>query len=144
PIALASEAKGTRDGLLVPDDAQVDVQPDRIVVNGQTLLIASEAGKAERCGQALTVDGRIARSLKSGDTVRCRPVRLAVDGIRAQGVVVCPTRQPRLVLVRGHRLSLQRGHVCVNGRPLPEGYTREAPRYAMAPIHLTPGHYLVL
>jgi len=48
------------------------------------------------------------------------------------------------VVLRGHRLSLRRGHVCVNCRPLAEDYPLEAPRYAMAPIHLTDGHYFVL
>jgi signal peptidase I len=144
PIALASEAKSTHDGLLVPDEAQVDVLPDRVVVNGQTLLVVSKSGKARQAGQALVVDGHVVRSLQSQERVRFRPVRFAADGILAHGTVACLTRQPRLTIVEGRRLSLHRGHVCVNGRPLPEEYPREAPRYAMAPLHLTAGHYLVL
>jgi signal peptidase I len=145
PIALKSEAKSTRDGLLVEDEAKVDVLPNRVVVNGQPLLITSRTGNVERLGQALVVDGQVVRLLHPGEPVRCRPVSLAADGIRAPGIVVCPTaaHPDRLVVIRGHRLTLQRGHVCVNGRPLPEDYPREAPRYAMAPIHVTAGHYLV-
>jgi signal peptidase I len=144
PIALASEAMSTHDGLLVPDEARVDVQPDRVVVNGQTMLTVSKSGKPARVGQAIEVDGHVARILAPGESARFRPVRLGADGIRGRGTVVCPTGQQRLVVIQGRRLSLHRGHVCVNGQPLPEDYTREAPRYAMAPLHLTAGHYLVL
>jgi signal peptidase I len=144
PIALASEAKSTHDGLLVPDDAEVNVKANRVVVNGQTVLLVSRTGKASRLGQALKVDGRVVLQLQPGEAAHFRPIRFAADGICARGTVVCPTIRPRLAVVVGHRLSLHRGHVCVNGRPLPEEYPREAPRYAMAPIHLTTGHYLML
>ena len=32
----------------------------------------------------------------------------------------------------------------VNDRPLQESYTRQTPRYAMAPVRVGPGQYLVL
>lgn len=144
PIALASEAQSTRDGLLVPDDAQVSVKPGRVVVNGQTVLMTSANGQALRLGQALVVGGQVVRQLAPHEALRRRPIRAARDGIRGEGTVLSPTRQSRLVIVRGRRLSLCPGHVCINGRPLPESYPLESPRYAMAPIHLAAGQYLVL
>jgi signal peptidase I len=143
PIALASEAKSTRDGLLVPDDAKVSVQPDRVLVNGQTVLIASPSGQIQRLGQALLVDRHVVRQLAPREALRRRPIR-AMDGIHGEGKVLCPTRQPRLVIVSGRCLSLCPGHVCINGRPLRESYPLESPRYAMAPLHLAADQYLVL
>jgi signal peptidase I len=147
PIILMSDARGTGDGLLVPDEADIRVTDDRVLVDGQAVLIARPTGKVEVAGQALLVDGRLERRLRSDETAHPRPVRLASDGIRAQGTVICSRSrhaQPRLVVVKGRRLSLRPGYVCVNGRRLPEEYIRETPRYAMAPLRLGSDQYLVL
>ena len=144
PMVLASEAKSPQDGLLVPDEAQVSVAQDRVMVNGQTVLMASVDGRATLLGRALVVNGHMVRELAPQEALRQRSIRARVDGFVAEGTVLSPTRQPRLLVVRGRRLSLRPGHVSINGRPLPETYPRETPRYAMAPLHLGPGHYLVL
>src|SRR5438128_2735106 len=115
-----------------------------VVVNGQTVLMASVDGRATLLGRALVVNGHMVRELAPLEALRQRSIRARVDGFVAEGTVLSPTRQPRLLVVRGRRLSLRPGHVCINGRPLPETYPRETPRYAMAPLHLGPGHYLVL
>jgi signal peptidase I len=141
PVVLASEAQSPRDGLLVPDDAKVTVEPDRVVVNGQTVLMAS-SGSAVTLGRALVVDGQVVRELAPGETVRRRPIRARYDGISGEGAVL--SGKSRLVVVKGRHLSLRPGHVCIDGRPLPETCPRESPRYAMAPVHLAAGHYLVL
>src|SRR5205814_1888024 len=75
PIALASEAKSTRDGLLVPDDAKVSVQPDRVVVDGETLLMTSPDGRALRLGRAVVVGGRVVRQLAPREALRRRAIR---------------------------------------------------------------------
>jgi signal peptidase I len=142
PVVLASEAQSPRDGLLVPDDAKVCVQPDRVVVNGQTVLMTSREGRARQWGRALLVDGQVARELTPRETVRCRPIRTRYDGISGEGTVL--SGKSRLVVVKGRRLSLCPGHVCIDGRPLPETGPLETPRYAMAPLHLAAGQYLVL
>lgn len=144
PVIMTSEAKSARDGLLIGDEAKVRVQPDRVLVDGQPVLIASADGQARRLGPAIIVDGRVVEAVKPGETLRCRPLRADRDGIQAEGTVVWSTARPRLTVVKGRRLSLQRGYVCVNGRPLPELYSRESPRYAMAAFHLAAGQYLVL
>ena len=141
-IVLMSEAESSRDGLLVPDDAKISVQPDRMMVNGQMVLMAGAAGRAVQLGRALVVDGQIVRELAPRETVRRRPISARFDGISGEGTVL--SGQSRLVVVRGRRLSLRPGHVCIDGRPLAETYPRESPRYAMAPIHLAAGQYLVL
>jgi hypothetical protein len=111
-------------------------------VNGQTVLMASSEGRAEPSGRTLVVDGQVARELAPGETVRCRPIRARYDGISGEGTVL--SGKARLVVVKGRRLSLCPGHVCIDGRPLAETCPRESPRYAMAPVHLAAGHYLVL
>lgn len=147
PIILMSDARSTGDGLLVEEGAEIRVEEDRVRVDGQTVLVAAAAGKVQTVGEAVLVDDRLERLLRTDETVHPRPVRPATDGIRAEGTVVCSRggqARPRLVVVKGRRLSLKAGYVCVNGRRLPESYVRETPRYAMAPVRLGAGQYLVL
>lgn len=51
---------------------------------------------------------------------------------------------PRLVLVHGRKLTLDVGHVEINGRRLEEPYIADDPDYAMAPVHLAPNSYFVM
>lgn len=51
---------------------------------------------------------------------------------------------PRLLLVRGRRLSLDEGHVLVNGYRLVEPYLADDPAYAMAPLAVPAGCYFVM
>jgi signal peptidase I len=147
PIILMSDARTTGDGLLVEEEADVRVEEDRVRVDGRTVLVAAPTGKVQALGQALLVDGRLERLLQTEETLHPRPVRPATDGIRAEGTVIVSRGhqdRPRLVVVKGRRLTLRPGYVCINGRRLPESYVRETPRYAMAPVRLGAGQYLVL
>jgi signal peptidase I len=59
--------------------------------------------------------------------------------------MVCSVNgNPRLILVEGHRLSLDVGHVLVNDQRLKEPYVAEDPAYAMGPLRVPQGHYFVL
>lgn len=60
------------------------------------------------------------------------------------GYVCSVNGNPRLLLVEGRRLTLDVGHVLVNGKRLKEPYVAEDPAYAMGPLHVPPGHYFVL
>jgi signal peptidase I len=144
PIILMSEAKSTHDGLLVEDEAEIRVEDNRLVVNGKTMLLAAARAEVKLAGQALRVDGRIEEKLAPTERLRCRTLRAGWDGIRARGTVVSGKAHERLVVVKGQRLTLRPGYVCVNGRPLEESYVRQTPRYAMEPIRLGEGQYLVL
>jgi signal peptidase I len=144
PIILASEARSLRDGLLVPDEADLRVCGNRLRVNGTTVLLAATGGKVQQVGRALTVDGRIEYVAEANETLRQRPLRVRTDGVHGEGTVVSGTSRERLTVVIGKRLSLVPGFVSVNGRRLQEPYLKETPRYAMAPIRLGTGRYLVL
>lgn len=52
--------------------------------------------------------------------------------------------RPRLVLVKGLRLSLDDGHVRVNGRRLNEPYVTETPDYPMPPYRVPAGRYFMM
>jgi len=144
PILLASEAKSARDGLLVPDEAEIRVDGDRLLVNGQAMLIASERGQVRLTAEVLTVDGHLVRLVEPEEAARLRPLHPARDGVRAGGTVVWSKTQQRLLVVKGRQLTLRPGHVLVNGQPLPERYVRQAPRYSMASLHLGARQYFVL
>jgi signal peptidase I len=143
PIILMSEADSTR-GLLVGDHDRVQVEADRVLVNGKPVLRVSQSGSARQVGSSLLVDGRVVGAVAPGETLRCRPIRPDRDGIDAEGCVLSGKDRSRLTVVKGRRLSLRTGGVTVNGQPLPESYLREAPRYAMAPVRLATGQFLVL
>lgn len=143
-IVLCSEARRTSEGLLVADEARVRVQADRVLVDGHEVLITAERGRVQWLGPSLIVDGRVELALNPGESLRLRPLRPTWDGIQAEGWVVSSTERPRLVVVKGRRLSLRPGYVCVNGQPLPETYTAQGPRYHMKPVRLAVGQYLML
>ena len=64
------------------------------------------------------------------------------EGLR--GTVYLVNGQPRLMLVRGEELTLDPGHVLIDGTRLAESYVEDDPLYAMAPLEVPPGHYFVL
>jgi signal peptidase I len=64
------------------------------------------------------------------------------EGLEGNVYVVNGT--PRLVLVRGDRLTHDPGHVTINGRRLEEPYVAEPPAYALAPIQIPPGQYFMM
>lgn len=51
---------------------------------------------------------------------------------------------PRLFLVQGRELSVDPGHVLIDGRRLVEPYVAEDPAYAMPPTRIPPGHYFMM
>lgn len=51
---------------------------------------------------------------------------------------------PALILVEGSRLSLETGHVLINGKPLQEPYVAEPPFYYHEPTSLRDDEYFVL
>jgi signal peptidase I len=51
---------------------------------------------------------------------------------------------PRLLLVRGRQLTVDAGHVEINGRRLPEIYIADDPDYAMAPLLIPPNSYFLM
>lgn len=51
---------------------------------------------------------------------------------------------PRLLLVHGRKLTLDVGHVEINGHRLDEPYIADDPDYAMAPIRVPAGSYFVM
>jgi signal peptidase I len=52
--------------------------------------------------------------------------------------------EPRLIVLDGTRLEYRPGHVCLSGKPLDEPYTKEAPRYTMAPTALGADEYFMM
>ncbi len=61
-----------------------------------------------------------------------------------EGTVFSVDGNPRLILVKGKKLSVDEGHVLADGRRLVEPYLAEPPAYAMAPLRLGPGEYFVM
>jgi signal peptidase I len=51
---------------------------------------------------------------------------------------------PRLIVVRGRKLSYEAGHVEINGRKLDEDYIADPPRYAMSPRKLAADEYFMM
>ncbi len=60
------------------------------------------------------------------------------------GLIVTLSGSPRLILLRGRRLSLERGHLRVNGRAVDERYLQQPPGYAMSPTRVPPGTLFVM
>jgi signal peptidase I len=48
------------------------------------------------------------------------------------------------VVITGRTLAYEPGHVRVNGKPIPEPYIKEAPRYVLAPRKLGPNEYFMM
>ncbi|HTE19212.1 MAG TPA: signal peptidase I, partial [Armatimonadota bacterium] len=63
---------------------------------------------------------------------------------RLEGTVYSVNDDPRLILVRGKRLTLDAGHVLVDGRRQAEPYLAEEPAYALPPLTLGPRQYFLL
>jgi signal peptidase I len=61
-----------------------------------------------------------------------------------QGTVYTVNDTPRLILVRGRKLSFDPGHVLVDGRRLAEPYVEEGALYALPPLQVPPGHYFMM
>jgi signal peptidase I len=61
-----------------------------------------------------------------------------------EGTVYSVNGNPRLILVRGRKLSLDPGHVLVDGQRLKEPYLAEPPEYAMGPVQIPPEHYFMM
>ncbi|HEU4753560.1 MAG TPA: signal peptidase I [Armatimonadota bacterium] len=61
-----------------------------------------------------------------------------------EGTVYSVSGNPRLILVRGRELTLDPGHVLINGRRLDEPYLAEPPLYAMRPLRIPPAHYFMM
>jgi signal peptidase I len=60
------------------------------------------------------------------------------------GTVFAVNGTPRLVLVQGNKLTLDPGHVRIDGRRLEEGYLAEEILYPMPPVRLPAGVYFML
>ncbi|MGV3721291.1 MAG: signal peptidase I [Actinomycetota bacterium] len=61
-----------------------------------------------------------------------------------KGTVYSVNGSPRLVLVQGRKLSLDSGHVLINGRRLDEPYVAEGALYAFPPFRIPPNHVFVM
>jgi len=61
-----------------------------------------------------------------------------------QGRVYSINGDLRLVLARGRKLSLDEGHVLVDGKRLPEAYVADGPNYAMPPLKIPAGCYFMM
>ena len=103
-----------------PED-EIDVQSEYVYLNGKPLLAA--------------VLGPLAAS---GDLTQWG------GDPKLQGTVYSVSNEPRLVLVRGRKLTLDPGHVRVNGRRLAEPYVAEESAYAFPPLRLGPHEYFVM
>jgi signal peptidase I len=64
--------------------------------------------------------------------------------LEASAIKVNGDPLPQLILVKGSKLSIDPGHVVVNGTPLRELYINEPPDYAMPPYTVPPGNYWVM
>jgi type IV secretory pathway protease TraF len=60
------------------------------------------------------------------------------------GFVYSVNGNPRLILVRGKELSVDPGHVLIDGRRLDEPYVVDDPKYAMAPLRVPALHYFMM
>lgn len=61
-----------------------------------------------------------------------------------KGQVFLVNGNPRLILVYGEKVSLDEGHVRINGRRLEEPYLAAPPEYALPPFRVPPAHYFML
>ncbi len=77
------------------------------------------------------------------------------DPLRGEIVVFQPTEAlkaqgfrdafiKRIVGLPGEQVSVRKGTVFINGKPLPEPYLAAAPDYEYGPVVVPPNHYLVL
>jgi len=134
-------------------------------LNGGTAYLGDD-------GIAIITNGREfelrVATYRRGARIRETPNEILVDGKPVLSVVFGPIRQeshdmtrwggekglegtlysvngtPRLLLVRGARLTLDPGHVLVDGRRLEEPFVAEGPIYVLPPVTVPPGHVFVM
>lgn len=126
----------------------VQVKPDEALVTGgvEPLTVA-----VYRRGDAIDVgDKTVELNGRPLVSVLFGPLETSTDLTQwggdpdLTGLVCSVNGNPRAILVEGHRLSLDVGHVMVNDQRLREPYIAEDPAYAMGPLRVPLGHYFVL
>ena len=60
------------------------------------------------------------------------------------GTIYSTGENPRLILVKGAKLTLDPGHVLINGKRLDEPYEAEPPFYALPPMQVPPHQYFMM
>lgn len=100
---------------------RIEHKPNIVLLNGQPMIVVpfgpiTAADDVSRWGGDRDLEGTV----------------FSVDG------------NPRLILVKGKKLSIDEGHVLVDGNRLEEPYVAEPPAYPMAPLRLGAGEYFVM
>jgi len=128
----------------------------RVVVSGNTAVLAGGPGDdlrvavyrprdAVRVGpHTVTVNGKTLLSTVWGKITTRTDVSQWGGDPELEGRVVYVDAEPRLILVRGEKLTLDPGHVLVDGRRLVEPYVAEDPEYAMPPMEIPEDQYFVM
>jgi signal peptidase I len=152
---LAREQMGPRSnfmgvtphGFPIGKNARIEVARNEVLEDGEARVIVSERPALGYENGQITVNGVPRLHLGSAEVYRTVVGLAEVGGSPAlQGsVVYAPLGNvPLLVVVHGHAVSLQPGHVLVNGRPLQEPYIAAPPRYAMPEVRLGPDQYFMM
>jgi signal peptidase I len=114
--------------------------------DGSSLRLRAVPHLAVRvAGDEVYNDGTRVGTLSSGEGVRVEENMVPFGGDPAvEAAALSVNGEPELILVRGERLSLDPGHLLLNGVPQRETYLKEPPAYAMPPYKLPAGCYWVM
>jgi signal peptidase I len=131
--------------IAIDPNVKVDVAGNRLMVENRPIVVLSSTGGAQPKGDALYVDGKVVTSFGAGDTPEPQPLPQATLDAGFQGSRFSDHFGNEIYVVRGKALSIDPGHVMINGKSLGrESYVRETPRYAKGPIKLGPNEYFMM
>lgn len=96
-------------------------------------------------GSRVTMGSRVVANLEPGDRAEIS-YNVSDQGGDPQlhGAVVLVNNQPRVLVVEARKLTIDRGHLILNGQELRERTIEEPPNYDMPPTTVPEGQYWVM
>src|SRR5205085_631164 len=96
-------------------------------------------------GTAVYDDGRLIKDFTGQQSVTEDRNLTTIGGDPTlEASVIKVNEDPELILVHAKSLSVDPGHVVLNGQPQREEYIKEPPDYSMQPFTVPPEHYWVM
>ncbi len=137
---------------LTPKIQENQVEIDAIFpsyTNAGVVIMARPDAAVVNEGYRVLVDGRVVLEDGSGRIQEDRRDTHSLSAYgwdpKLEGRVFSIDGEPRLAVVSGKKLTLDPGHVLINGKTrLKEPYIKEAPRYALQPQKLGPNMYFMM
>jgi signal peptidase I len=154
---VSHDSSGFRPELTPPPALNISArEPPQVGANGEVVLDRGITDglrikalpnlDASVDGSSLYVNGHLEKTF-DGQTVTLNNNLSSYGGdasVQGSAVLVGGDQEPRLILVRGKKLSVDPGHVVINGKAHREGYIAEPPDYYMAPYKVPVGKYFMM